>query len=443
MRVMSLPPEESLLANVPAELRTRPEAQRAAQLVVALQGAAAAGDPFETFAELDALPADVVRAVLSSWTGAPPDPEALDEATRRAHGFPPPPMHVKVQRAMKAKAARSFEAMGAIVPEQVRLAGLAWDGQDLTARARFDGAGDPAFLKSLEVRWFVDGERGTRVADVLTYGGDAGTVFLANTATVAGALAYGTVEARDARLRTALQAALALAMAPGATVEEIEPLPMPKVEVMPVSVGGVDWAEAPRAVAARGVGAARGGREERPAVRKELVEELDALSAEVDALAAKISSTELEADDADVDSQAPTPRGAPSRGAAPKQAAAKTKTAPAAEDAPAAKPKKAAAKKKAAAAPKKAAAKKAAAAPKKAAAKKTTAKKASAASKKAAVKKTSAAPKKTAAKKTAAASKKVAVKKATAKKAAAAPKKKAAAKKTAAAPKKKAAAKKK
>jgi hypothetical protein len=381
---MAHPPEESLLANVPADLRGRPEARRAAELVVALQGEAAVGDPFEAFEALDGLPAEVVRAVLSSWTGAAPDPEALDEATRRAHGFPPAPLHLRVKRAMRPISAGALAAVGPLAAEQVRVAGLAWDGRDLPAPARFasasSGGDEGAFARSLEIRWLVEAGSGARIADVLTYADDSGTVFLAGTAIVAGAIAYGVVEAREARLRTAIQAALALPAS--VLVEEVAPPPPPP----PPSARSLAAAAAAVSVAAdeedvlaretrlsRELKGARTANEPRP-VRKELAAKLDALSAEVDALAAKISSTDVSAsDDGEDEDEAPTVR----RG------------------------------------------KKVAAAAKKSAAKKTAAKKTAAPAKKTAAKKTAAPAKKTAAKKAAAPAKKTAAKKAPAKKVAA------------------------
>ncbi len=433
---MAHPPEESLLANVPADLRGRPEARRAAELVVALQGEAAVADPFEAFEALDGLPAEVVRAVLSSWTGAAPDPESLDEATRRAHGFSPAPLHLRVKRAMRPVSAGALAAVGPLAAEQVRVAGLAWDGRDLPAAARFasasSGGDEGAFARSLEIRWLSEAGSGTRTADVLTYAGDSGTVFLAGTAIVAGAIAYGVVEARDARLRTAIQAALALPAS--VLVEEITAPPPPP----PPSARAVAAAEAAVSVAgdeedlltrearlSRELKGARTANEPRP-VRKELAAKLDALSAEVDALAAKISSTDVSAsDDGEDEHEAPTVRRAKKVAAAPKKAAASDE-APAkktaAKKAPA---KKSAAKKKAAAPAKKTAAKKAAAP-----AKKTAAKKAAAPAKKTAAKKAAAPAKKTAAKKTAAPAKKAAARKAAAPaKKTAAPAKQAAAKK--------------
>ena len=410
---MAHPPEESLLANVSPELRQRPEARRAAELVVALQGEAAVGDPFETFEALDALPADVVRAVLSSWTGAAPDPEALDEATRRAHGFPLPPLRLRVLRAMRPVSAAALPAIAPIAAEQVRVAGRAWDGRDLVAAERLAGKGQDAFADTLEVRWLVDAAGGARVADVVSYGGDSGTVFLANTAIVAGAIAYGVVEARDARLRSAIQAALALS----ATVEEVEPPPpppAPEPEAEDMAASLAEYARVPSAEPeteeddlareARLGRELRGARRDEPArpVRKELAAKIDALTAEVDALAARISSTDV----------TEAARG----GKTAKKAGAKKATAKAAAAEKPAAPKKAAAKK--------ASAKKASA---KAAAKTTTAKKASAkkATAKAAAEK-AAAPKATAKKATAKAAKTTTAKKASAKKATA----KAAAKKT-------------
>lgn len=354
------------------------EAQRAAAIVAALGKNAGSEDVFAAFEELDALPAEVVASVLTPWTGPAPDPQQLDAATRRAHGFPPLPLEVHTIRILKPKRA---DELGRVGQEQVRVAGTTWDGLDLDASARLatDGS-ESSFAGTLEHR-VVSDEDGQPLFDVLLYAGDSGAIFRAGTTEVVGAIAYGTVELKDRRARVALQESLAT------TEPEVV---TPKAKPVPEVVA------APKPVAAKPVAA-------KPVAPVEALDE--------------------EEEEAPISSEAPTKRVLATKPAAKTKVAAKKTTAAAskktakAEAAPA---KKTAAKKKTAAAKKAAPAKKTAAkktaVPKKVAAKKTTAK--------TAAKKTAAT--KPAAKKTAA-PKKVASKKTTAKKPAASTTKKKAA----------------
>ena len=75
---------------------------------------------FAAFEELDALPRDAVRAALAASTGPVPDPERLDDALRRAHGFPPRALRLRTTAIVKD--ADIFD-LGSVAEEQVRLAG--------------------------------------------------------------------------------------------------------------------------------------------------------------------------------------------------------------------------------------------------------------------------------------------------------------------------------
>ena len=131
---------------------------------------------FAAFEELDQLPSDVVRAALESATGPAPDPERLDDAIRRAHGFPARALHLRTVAVTKD--ADIFD-LGPVAEQQLRLAGKAWDGRDLEPEERLDGEIEDSFAGTLEHHVLVDAERpgAGPLFDVLRYAGDAGTIF--------------------------------------------------------------------------------------------------------------------------------------------------------------------------------------------------------------------------------------------------------------------------
>ena len=192
---------------------------------------------FAAFEELDALPRDVVRAVLAVSTGPIPDPELLDDAIRRAHGFPP--RALRLQTIAIVKDADIFD-IGPVAEEQVRIAGKAWDGRDLPAEERLDEEVEGSFAGTLEHHTLA--EAGKPLFDVLRYAGDAGSIFRAGTAELVGAIAYDTVEMKDRRARVAIQDALAHGLVPEA-MQAAEPAP---VEV-PVAASEVTTAPEPAA----------------------------------------------------------------------------------------------------------------------------------------------------------------------------------------------------
>ena len=191
---------------------------------------------FAAFEELDQLPSDVVRAALESATGPAPDPERLDDATRRAHGFPA--RALRLRTVAVTKDADIFD-LGDVVEQQLRLAGKAWDGRDLEPEERLDGEIEDSFAGTLEHHVLVDAERpgAGPLFDVLRYAGDAGTIFRAGTTEIVGAIAYGVVEMNDRRSRLAIQEVLDRpfeAETPVAAVAEeepgLEPAPLAEVE---------------------------------------------------------------------------------------------------------------------------------------------------------------------------------------------------------------------
>jgi hypothetical protein len=185
--------------------KASPEAQRAASIVEALGKSAGGEDVFAAFEQLDALPPEVVRSALTPWTGPAPDPQRLDARTRTAHGFPLAPLEVRTVRIVTP---RRLGDLDRVAQEQVRAAGLTWDGQDLHAAARLaeDGS-ESSFAGTLEHR-VVSDVAGKPLFDVVRYRGDSGAIFRAGTTEQIGAIAYGTVETRDRRVRVALQGAL-------------------------------------------------------------------------------------------------------------------------------------------------------------------------------------------------------------------------------------------
>lgn len=179
------------------------DADRARAILTSL-GELSSEEVFAAFEELDALPRDVVRAVLAVSTGPLPDPELLDDAIRRAHGFPP--RALRLQTIAIVKDADIFD-IGPVGEEQVRIAGTSWDGRDLPAEERLDEEIEGSFAGTLERHTLA--EAGEPRFDVLRYAGDAGAIFRAGTAELVGAIAYDTVEMKDRRARVAIQDALA------------------------------------------------------------------------------------------------------------------------------------------------------------------------------------------------------------------------------------------
>jgi hypothetical protein len=180
---------------------------------------------FAAFEELDSLPADVVRAVLAESTGPAPDPELLDDALRKAHGFPPRPLGLKTIAIVKD--ADIFD-LGDFAEEQIRIAGKSWDGRDLAAEERLDGEVEGSWAGTLEHRVLADAASNAPLFDVLLYGGDAGSIFRASTTELVGAIAGTTVEMKDRRARVAIQAAFAEPLVVLEPVVEAAPEPTKK-----------------------------------------------------------------------------------------------------------------------------------------------------------------------------------------------------------------------
>src|SRR4051812_7598068 len=75
---------------------------RASELVLALRTRSPSSEEvFAAFAELDALPPDVVREVLADWVGPAPDLDRLDDETRRAIGLRPRPLRLRTTSIVK------------------------------------------------------------------------------------------------------------------------------------------------------------------------------------------------------------------------------------------------------------------------------------------------------------------------------------------------------
>jgi hypothetical protein len=188
---------------------------------------------FAAFAELDELSPDAVRAELSDWLGPSSDPEALDDATRRAHGMAPRPLHLRTLAVVKDA---DVLDLGSIAEEQLRITGKAWDGQDLEAFERLDGEVEGSFAGSLAQRVLADASDAANAPlfDVVVHDGNTGIVFHAGTTRVAAMIADGRVEVRDAPLRAALEASLSPAAsdvietAETPTIEDEAPVPAKK-----------------------------------------------------------------------------------------------------------------------------------------------------------------------------------------------------------------------
>lgn len=190
---------------------------RASAVVAALGNEPSAEKVFEAFEELDELAPEVVRQELAAWLGPSSDPEALDDATRRAHKMPPRALRLAIVSVTRD--ADLFD-LGDVAEEQLRLTGKAWDGQDLAPEERLDGEIEGSFAGSLEHRVLADAsDKAARpLYDLVLHDGGNGIVFHAGTTRVAAMLADGVVETRDARARAAL--AENLATTPGAASAE-------------------------------------------------------------------------------------------------------------------------------------------------------------------------------------------------------------------------------
>jgi hypothetical protein len=202
---------------------TRDAARRAREIVEAVRGGERT-DVFDVMWQLDELPRDEVRAVLTDWTGPLPDPDRLDAATSRAHGLPPRPLQLRTLSVVRDA---DVLDLGPLAEEQLRLAGKSWDGADLAPEDRLDGELEDSFAGTLERRVLGDADAAGDgpLFDVLLFAEDAGVVFAAGTTKVLALIAYGKVETRDRRLRSGIEAALSghrgpasLEAAPMATV---------------------------------------------------------------------------------------------------------------------------------------------------------------------------------------------------------------------------------
>lgn len=186
---------------------------------------------FTAFAELDALPEDVVRDALEPWLGSAPDVERLDDATRAAHGFPARKLRLRTLAIVKDA---DVLFLGSVAEEQLRVAGRSWDGADLEPEERLDEETEHSFAGTLEHHTLAgaDDDAGTPLFEVVRFLGDAGVIFRAGTVVAVGYIADGRVESADARIRAAVEDALrAPPPEPIEVVEAIEPVEEPPKKV--------------------------------------------------------------------------------------------------------------------------------------------------------------------------------------------------------------------
>jgi hypothetical protein len=171
---------------------------------------------FEAFWKLDGLPIDEVRDALAPWVGPDPDRHRLDAATCLARGIPARPLRLRTLSATKDA---DVLDLGPVAEEQLRLAGMSWDGADRPAEERLDGELGGSFAGTLEHRVLGDSDAPDEppLFDVLLFAEDAGVVFAAGTTRIVALIAYGKVEMRDRRARLALEQAIA---APNAATNE-------------------------------------------------------------------------------------------------------------------------------------------------------------------------------------------------------------------------------
>jgi hypothetical protein len=183
--------------------------QRArAQAIVAQlsAGSPSSDEIFTAFAELDALPADVVREALEPWVGKAPDIDRLDDVLRRVHRLPPRPLRLRTTSAVKDA---DVLDLGPVADQQLRLAGKSWDGLDREPEERLDEEVEGNFAGTLEHRVLADASDGRPLFEVVRFHAGDGVVFRAGTAEPVGLVADGRVEMTDRRARVAIQEALA------------------------------------------------------------------------------------------------------------------------------------------------------------------------------------------------------------------------------------------
>jgi len=156
----------------------------------------------EQSAQSDVPPKSVVKKALADLAKRKPGVKhAVEEARRSA----PAPI---VLRVTSIRRLRDVTELGPIEREQLRIAGKAWDGRDLSPDRRV-GSSEEAFGGVLELRAFSDAAGSPRY-DAWLYAGDSGSYFLAGSTTEIGGMIQGSVELNgpaDAALRDALQEA--------------------------------------------------------------------------------------------------------------------------------------------------------------------------------------------------------------------------------------------
>jgi len=192
------------------DLAPRPEARRlsAREIVASLRSEAPTLDVFEAFWELDRLPIDEVRDALAPWVGPDPDRHRLDAATCVARGIPARPLRLRTLSTTKDA---DVLDLGPVAEEQLRLAGMSWDGADRPPEERLDGELGGSFAGTLEHRVLGDSDAPEEppLFDVLLFAEDAGVVFAAGTTRIVALIAYRKVEMRERRARLALEQAIA------------------------------------------------------------------------------------------------------------------------------------------------------------------------------------------------------------------------------------------
>ena len=203
------------------ENRSDSDALRARAIVASLRaGEPSSEEVFAAFEELDGLPVEVVRSALGAWIGPVREQDPVDDATRLARNLPSRPLRLRTLAIVKDA---DLLDLGPIAEEQLRLAGLSFDGADLPAEERLDGEMEGSFAGGLEHRVLADADaqREQPLFDVLLYAEDAGVVFRAGTTDLIGMISYGSVEMSDRRARAAIQEALASTSVVGAVVEAV------------------------------------------------------------------------------------------------------------------------------------------------------------------------------------------------------------------------------
>ncbi len=198
-------------------LRAIPEMRRGPALVAALEHQLPPTALDRGLAVLEEFPSALLtEAILQHADNVtvPPKRAVIDRLREIAKNHPivataltaePEPLDLRCTQYFKPA---SIDDLTDVQKEQLRLAGKAWDGEDLAAEARLaEDGGETSFAGLIQFRILADAE-GTPLYDALLYMGDSGSIYKTGTTEAVGAVIQGAIEVPDRPLKEALQLVL-------------------------------------------------------------------------------------------------------------------------------------------------------------------------------------------------------------------------------------------